>query len=67
MVARSDGESPSVLGGRSVVGGGSVEDEVYKKAGRKLAVSKCSQDRGILRCPDFRDLKLLSNKCHCPN
>ena len=42
MDAGSDGESPLILSG-----GGSVEDEVYKKAGRKLAVYKCSRDRDI--------------------
>ena len=39
MVVGSDGESPSVLGGRSVEDGGSVAGEVNKKTGRKLAAS----------------------------
>ena len=44
-VVRSDGDPLSVPGGRSVVDGGSVEDEVYKQVKmRILAVYKCSWD-----------------------
>ena len=42
MDVGSDGDSPSVLGERLHMDGGSVADEVYKKAGRILAVYKCS-------------------------